>query len=122
MKKDAAQGTVHQTIRVLAPHPDDASIMGGVVKRGLERGDDVHVLVATLGDYDGVATGQQRMKESMDAMALLGLPPDRVLFLCYCDNGGMEQFPPQRYTDSLLYQFFTAKNPAQVFPSRAGRR
>ncbi|MDL2323955.1 PIG-L family deacetylase [Ruminococcaceae bacterium OttesenSCG-928-A16] len=115
-------GPKNRTIMVLAPHPDDEVMMtGGVVKRAVDAGDNVYVLVATLGDYDGVEMGRKRMQESIDAMHKLGLPLGRLLFLNYGDNGGLEQYLPQKFTDSMLYRLYTASSPKQVFTSRAGQ-
>ncbi len=108
-----------KTVLIVGAHPDDEAILGaGSIKRALDNGDNVFVLIATMGDYNGKAAGRSRMKESLSAMASIGLPANRVLFLGYGDDGGLEQFG-QRFTDSMLYKMYVEKNPDRVFTSLA---
>jgi LmbE family N-acetylglucosaminyl deacetylase len=110
-----------KTIMVLAPHPDDEALMcAGVIYRAVHNGDRVVVLLATLGDYGGIDIGRDRMDESIRAMKLLGVPEDNMLFLNYGDDGGMDEYPPQQYTDSMLYKLYHASDENQVFTSHAG--
>lgn len=91
-------------ILVLSPHPDDETLgAGGFIQEALGRGQDVWVVVMTSGDafpwtpaylkryWDGGAAmrayGAQRMQESWNATAQLGVPADQVLFLGFPDRG-----------------------------------
>jgi LmbE family N-acetylglucosaminyl deacetylase len=106
---------------VLAPHPDDEALMcAGIIYNAIQNGDNVFVLIATSGDYDGIDMGLIRINESINAMKTLGVPQENMMFLNYGDNGGMEEYPPQKYSDSMLYQLYHASDENQVFTSHAG--
>jgi LmbE family N-acetylglucosaminyl deacetylase len=112
---------MNKTIMVLAPHPDDEAIMcAGVIYNAIQNGDKVFVLLTTSGDYDGIDIGHIRINESLTAMKMLGVPEDNMIFLNYGDNGGMEEYAPQKYSDSMLYQLYHASDENQVFISHAG--
>lgn len=96
-------------ILVLAPHEDDEMLMaGGVIKRAVEVGDDVKVLLATNGDYNGEASGKGRIVETINALAALGLSSDNIIFLGYADTGGLGG--AQTYQDSFIYKLYTAED------------
>jgi LmbE family N-acetylglucosaminyl deacetylase len=60
------------TILALAPHPDDIEIgCGGTLAVHAERGDDVHLFVATQGDVGGDA--EVRKAEQEESAAILGV-------------------------------------------------
>ena len=75
------------SIMVIAAHPDDETLMGaGVIKRSLDRGDSVKVVVVTNGDYNGNGLGREA--ESKAALAdRLGLNVNDIIFLGYPDKG-----------------------------------
>ena len=95
---------VHR-ILVLAPHSDDETLgAGGLIWSALKAGIQVRVVLATNGDgymaataeefrkiyptaHDYIRMGELRQKESLAALALLGLPPEDVYFLGYPDHG-----------------------------------
>lgn len=91
-------------VLIISPHPDDESLgTAGVIARSLADGYEVRVLLMTYGDgfkkaarvftgkkspepEDYLRMGRARKQETLRAMALLGLPPDRVMFLGYPDS------------------------------------
>lgn len=61
-----------KTILALASHPDDLEIgCGGTLAVHAERGDDVHIFVATFGDVGGLV--ETRRSEQEAAAAILGV-------------------------------------------------
>ena len=77
-------------LMVLAPHPDDESIgCGGLIALATDRGREVHVLVLTDGTGShpkSPSTPHARLRamreaEARDAVALLGVTPERLRFL-----------------------------------------
>lgn len=75
---------------ILAPHPDDESLAcGGLIAAACQAGAAVFVLITT--DGAGSHPGSQaypphrlravRMQEALNAVAELGLPPERIAFL-----------------------------------------
>lgn len=113
-----------KTVMIFAPHPDDEVLLGGgVINRAINDGNDVYVVVGTLGDYNNTGDtgsgGRARMRESIAALQTLGVPVDHMLFLGYGDLGGLKQFG-QSFTGGMLYQLFTAADEDAVIPSRHG--
>lgn len=110
----------HKTIMVLAPHEDDEVIIaGGIIKEAVDRGDTVKVLLATNGDFHGPDRAPQRIRESVNALEKLGVTKKDILFLGYADTGGNVGF---NYTNSFLYQLFTAKSGTDIFSGRSGNQ
>ena len=109
---------VHRLL-VLAPHSDDETLgTGGLIWSALKAGIQVRVVLATNGDgymaataeefrklyptaHDYIRMGELRQKESLAALALLGLPAEDVYFLGYPDHG----------TPLLWEQHWSATNP-----------
>lgn len=76
------------TVLVFAPHPDDEALMfSGIIHGSLQRGEDVKLVMATNGDVPGVSAGYARQIETVNAMAVLGLQEDDIIFLGYPDAG-----------------------------------
>ncbi len=89
---------------VLAPHEDDEVLAaGGLIQQAVSVGAAVRVLYLTYGDHNLVAfllqrrrpwlsfgtirrLGERRRAESIEAMALLGVPENRLIFLGYPDH------------------------------------
>jgi LmbE family N-acetylglucosaminyl deacetylase len=72
---------------ILAPHPDDEALFGAEpIRRALREGRDVRVMVMTNGDLGCGRDGYLRERETVAAMAELGLPEDHVRFLGYPDG------------------------------------
>ncbi|MGB9862141.1 MAG: PIG-L deacetylase family protein [Candidatus Bipolaricaulaceae bacterium] len=94
-----------ERVLVLAPHPDDEVLgPGGAIAQFLDQGHQVLVVYLTNGDAntaakkfftwnplnrpeDFQALGYRRMKEAGEAMRILGVPWDHLLFLGYPDRG-----------------------------------
>ncbi len=90
---------------VIAPHPDDEALgAGGLISYFVENGNTVDVILLTMGDgfvqdaeryylsFDVTAAeyinlGYRRMRETIDAMAVLGVGADHVHFLGFPDGG-----------------------------------
>lgn len=107
-------------ILVLAPHEDDEMLMaGGIINRAVEVGDEVKILLATNGDYNGEASGKGRIVESINALNALGVSKNDIMFLGYADTGGLGG--AQTYEDSFLYKLYTA-NEKDVLVSRWGNQ
>jgi LmbE family N-acetylglucosaminyl deacetylase len=95
----------HSRLLVLAPHCDDETLgAGGLLQAALQRGVQVHVVVATAGDgylratiaqfdqpvptkEDFVRMGEIRQQESLHALARLGVPTSTVSLLTYPERG-----------------------------------
>jgi len=96
-----------QRLLVFAPHPDDETLgAAGLMRQAWLRGDDVRAVIITNGDgfrvsaeqyfhevvvspQDFVRYAYMRQGEARTALAVLGVPPDHVLFLGYPDRGLM---------------------------------
>lgn len=90
---------------VVAAHPDDETIAaGGLIRRVTAAGGDVRIVILTSGDafYAGLRAidpeprptagdyreyGEQRERETLAAMATLGVAADHVTFLGFPDEG-----------------------------------
>ncbi|MCL5676622.1 MAG: PIG-L family deacetylase [Firmicutes bacterium] len=93
------------SVLVIAPHSDDETLgAGGLIERAVAEGARVHVVLMTNGDGFTLAAGEeyrklrpapedymrlayQRQKESLAALAVLGVPARDVTFLGYPDRG-----------------------------------
>ncbi len=72
---------------VIAPHPDDESLMAGpLLARAKARGERVAVAVVTNGDAACATSGFVRERETLEAMAIAGVPREQVHFLGYPDG------------------------------------
>jgi LmbE family N-acetylglucosaminyl deacetylase len=109
----------HEKLLVLAPHCDD-EILGsaGVILAAQRLGIQVKVVIATNGDgyvfstmeefkkvnptpEDFIRMGNLRQQESLNALKVLGIEPDQVIFLSYPDRG----------TPSLLMENWSRSDP-----------
>jgi N-acetyl-1-D-myo-inositol-2-amino-2-deoxy-alpha-D-glucopyranoside deacetylase len=90
-------------ILVIAPHPDDETIVtGGLIRQARAEGAEVKVVLMTVGDgYRRAAArlakgpvtparflelGRLRREESSSALDVLGVPPDDRVYLAYSDG------------------------------------
>jgi len=119
-----------QRIMVFAPHPDDETLAcGGLIAEARRRNIPVTVVVITNGEsflyaahirYKKVvlppsyfiAFGEERQKETLSAMELLGVPRENVIFFGYPDSDLhllWEKYWSygQLYTHSLLHTCFS---------------
>ena len=95
------------SLLVIVPHPDDELIIAGpLIYAAVRRRVDTKVVFVTNGDYYAVL-GPIRMKEAMEAMAVLGLPQSDVIFLGYGDQ----------YAEKHIYH----GKSGEIFRSHAGR-
>jgi LmbE family N-acetylglucosaminyl deacetylase len=87
---------------ILAPHPDDESLgCGGIIAACTAAGAPPFVVIATDGagshpnsrSYPPERLRDTRMHEARDAVAALGLPPDRVTFLGLPDTNSPTSGP-----------------------------
>jgi LmbE family N-acetylglucosaminyl deacetylase len=77
----------HGDLLIVAPHPDDDLITAaGVILRAREAGETVWVLFMTNGDVLGIQSGLKRQDEAIEALALLDVPEDNIIFLGYPDG------------------------------------
>jgi LmbE family N-acetylglucosaminyl deacetylase len=109
-------------IVVFAPHPDDEVLgCGGVIQEALAAGAQVDVVLLTNGDASELAlvfgekdlfvspkamvgVGVARQEESLRALAQLGLPPSRVHFLSYPNNGLTQLWQPEHWLYARSYR------------------
>ena len=92
---DVSAITAAGPLLVLAPHPDDESLgCGGLIAQACAAGAQVHVAILTDGagshpnsrDYPPARLKALRETEAAEAVATLGLPPNRLHFLGYPDT------------------------------------
>jgi LmbE family N-acetylglucosaminyl deacetylase len=96
------------SIVIFAPHPDDETLFaGGVIEAAVQNHIPVKIVVVTNGDILGQKYGNYRENETVRAMKHFGLAEDDVIFLGYADQ----------LTTTLL----KAKDPLEVFQSKARR-
>jgi len=109
----------HHRLLILAPHCDDETLgSGGLILAALRAGMEVRVVVTTNGDgylfatmedfrrfyprpADFIRMGNLRQQESLAALKVLGVTPDKVSFLSYPDRG----------TPALWNQFWSHDHP-----------
>lgn len=102
--------TSDDRVLIIAPHPDDETIgCAGIIQQAQQAGADIHILYLTNGDHNQVAfmvyekrltfrkgefihMGEVRRKEAVNAMKLLGVSEDRLIFLGYPDFGTFSIF------------------------------
>lgn len=111
----------HKRILVMAPHEDDEMLMaGGIMNRAVANGDEVYVVYATNGDYNGVDHGKLRISDTVNALNTIGVPTEHLYFLGYADNGGMGVGAfATAFTDSFVYNIYVADD-NKVISSRNG--
>ncbi len=96
-----------RTILVIAPHPDDETLIAaGRVRAAVEAGDTAKIAVITNGDIAGHDLGLLRETESVAAAQLLGLTEPDVIFL--------------GYGDSTLQTLYLSGSGSQVYTSPIG--
>lgn len=99
-------------ILILAPHQDDECLQtAGVIRSAAAAGNTVTVCFATNGDYAGEHEAAVRAAESRQVLSILGVPPERILFLGYPDTG-------MPYEESFLRRLYEGESKLR---SRWGR-
>lgn len=82
-----------QNALIIAPHPDDEVLgCGGLIRRMVHQGQEVHVAILTGGEKSLVEVEDDELKCARRRLALqaakhLGLADDKVHFLDYPDGG-----------------------------------
>ena len=98
---------------VFAPHPDDEALFAsGIIYQARQSGKTVKVVVATNGDCEDPTIGHTRERETIAAMALLGVPASDVIFLGYADCGLREMY---HYYTTATSQFTSAAGFRQTY-------
>ena len=127
---------------MLAPHCDDEVLGAAGAMLAAERlGMDVRVVIATNGDgyqfatmeefrqayptaEDFIRMGNLRQQESLDALQVLGIQPEQVIFLSYPDRGSAALLSEnwQRdnpylspYSESWRSPYWITYNPISVY-------
>ena len=74
-----------KNVMLLVPHQDDdINVLGGVIEEYVKYGSEVTVVFSTNGDY--YAAQEIRFQEALDALAVMGVPEENVIFLGYGDQ------------------------------------
>lgn len=101
------------SILIIVPHQDDEILMAaGILHRAAVCGTEVHVVMATNGDYESQdhTKGETRLKESIEGLKVLGLSEECLTVLGYADTG-MER------AQSFLTHLYEEKETDKVYPS-----
>lgn len=108
-----------QSVLIVAPHCDDETLgTGALISRLVNR--DVHLQIVVMTNGDGfpraaknnflpkkstkddfIDLGQRRQKETEQALSLLGLNPEDIVFLGYPDTGLYRLWTPQYWESSF---------------------
>lgn len=81
-------------VLILAPHADDEiNIAGNMILTLAAAKAEVFVAYSTNGDFDQSA--DTRAKEAVDALKILGVPRERIIFLGYGDGHKLSDKPTQ---------------------------
>ena len=96
---------------IIVPHEDDEILMtAGIIEKAVINNKKVTVVMATNGDYEGTdkISGSIRLQETMNGLAVLGVPEENVIFMGYADTG---MYP----TESFLYKLYQEKDENRLF-------
>ena len=81
-------------ILILAPHPDDEiNIAGNMILNFSAAKAEIFVAYSTNGDFEKKA--EVRAQEAVDALKILGVPSDKIIFLGYGDGHKLSDKPTQ---------------------------
>ena len=81
-------------VLILAPHPDDEiNIAGNMILTLAAAKAEVFVAYSTNGDFEQSA--EVRAQEAVDALKILGVPRERIIFLGYGDGHKLTDKPTQ---------------------------
>lgn len=90
-------------ILIIAPHQDDEILAACLlIQSRIRMGDDLFIAFATNGDRQGRESAQQRYRESVYALQMLGINESNIFYMGYGDSG-------MRFEHSFLYRLFYAK-------------
>ena len=118
--------TKNDRIMIISPHPDDEAIAcAGIIQEAVAKGAQVRVVYLTNGDHNQLALivyekrltlrqgefihmGRVRQQEAIDAMKLLGVGKENLIFLGYPDFG----------TFSIFTRYWQSKKPFRSMLTR----
>ena len=81
-------------VLILAPHPDDEiNIAGNMILNMAAAKAEIFVAYSTNGDFENPA--EVRAQEAVDALKILGVPRDKIIFLGYGDGHNLSDKPTQ---------------------------
>lgn len=113
-KREIGRG--YGSIMVLVPHQDDEILLcAGIMERAAANGVPLTVVMVTNGDYESedLSVGQERLRETLEGLKVLGVPESQVVFLGFADTGMPRE-------DSFLYRLYEEKDGRRVHPSYCG--
>ena len=97
-------------VLILAPHPDDEiNVAGNMILNLAAAKAEIFVAYSTNGDFEQSA--DVRAKEAVDALKILGVPREKIIFLGYGDGhklsdkptpspaGNVETYAPKNFVD-----------------------
>lgn len=88
-------------VMLVVPHQDDEiNLAGGVIEEYIRYGSEVYVVYATNGDYGNAA--DTRLNEAINALAVLDVDEEHVIFLGYPDNATTPDGLSMYNTDSVV--------------------
>lgn len=91
---DIKPPATHQKILIFAPHPDDETIAtGGFIAKCIENGAQVWIVLVTDGNKHHLEV--ERYAEFKKATAILGVPPQNLIYLGYQDGKLKYQDPAE---------------------------
>lgn len=102
---------------IIVPHQDD-EILGfsASIYNMIAAGDDVRVMFATNGDYQGADMGRLRLSESANALSLFGIPQENLILLGYPDAGLADMIKnPKKPVEALSGKKHTYADPDNYF-------
>ena len=81
-------------ILILAPHPDDEiNIAGNMIRTLAAAKAEIFVAYSTNGDFE--VSAEVRAQEAVDALKILGVPREKIIFLGYGDGHKLSDTPTQ---------------------------
>jgi LmbE family N-acetylglucosaminyl deacetylase len=115
-------------VLVIAPHNDDEMLSCSIlIKRLVDQGSDVSFAIITNGDgftpdiiisskklaivgSDYIRLGMIRQRETLNGLALLGIPADNIRFFGYPDRGCQEMLLFNWYSKAPYFDPWTKSN------------
>lgn len=100
-------------IVIVVPHEDDEILMSaGVIRKAVEAGISCTVVMATNGDYEcsNYEKGQNRLRESIAGLQVLGLSKEHLEIMGYADTGMPRE-------DSFLTHLYEEVEEEKCYPS-----
>ncbi|MBR2524191.1 MAG: PIG-L family deacetylase [Clostridiales bacterium] len=100
--------TSDRTVKlIVAPHEDDEILaFAGTIQQMIADGDIVRIVFLTNGDYFGKELGPIRIAESLNALEMLGVSKDNVIFM--------------GYGDALIGALYSAGYTDDIYEARSG--